>query len=335
MAINEWWADDPVQTYWMQITDREDLTDPLLAPQLADDGNSEWSYELVRFVRPGDTVLHWHTRGAQRALVGYSTVAAEPGTTTMIWQSRGTSGQAHPSPQVEEPAWTAPLRDLTYFPAPITRDLLQAGRTEVLDLQARLKEAYGGGPLYLPFYDYGGRELRATQGYLVKFPAQLLEVFSLDSLPSAAAAKTAVEPSRRSRRGSGYLADVELKRAVERHAVRRAIELYDSEGYSCEDVGTTQSYDLRLRKGVVEVHVEVKGSTGDADTVELTSNEVSHSNVSPHETHLVVVDQIKHQRDAEGIITTGGRLRSWRAWQAHPNSLKPTRYRYQLPSEVE
>ena len=110
-------------------------------------GTVSGSYELVRFVRPGDTVLHWYTRGGQRALVGYSTVAAEPGTTTMIWQSRGTSGQAHPSPYVEEPAWTAPLRNLTYFPAPITRDSLQSRRTEVLDLQARLKEAYGGGSL--------------------------------------------------------------------------------------------------------------------------------------------------------------------------------------------
>ena len=206
-------------------------------------------------------------------------------------------------------------------------------RAEVLDLQARLTEAYGGAGLYLPFYDYGTRELRATQAYLVKFPAQLLTVFGLDTVPDAQSAKGAVEPSRRSRRGSGYLSDVKLKRAVERHAVRLAQKLCETEGYACQDVGATRSYDLHLTKGPEEVHVEVKGSIGIADTIELTSNEVSHSEVASWESQLIVVDQIAWTIDSGVITTSGGRLRRWRGWRATRDRLKVTRYRYQLPDD--
>ncbi len=77
----------------------------------------------------------------------------------------------------------APLSNLTYLPAPLTRAQLQAYRTEVLDIQGRLTEAYGGHGLYLPFYEYGKRELRATQAYLAKFPAQFLALFRFGSCP--------------------------------------------------------------------------------------------------------------------------------------------------------
>jgi hypothetical protein len=65
--------------------------------------------------------------------------------------------------------------------------------------------------------------------------------------------------------------------------------------------------------------------------VELTSNEVSHSGVPSWETQLIVVDQIAWTVDSGTVITSGGRLRRWREWQATEDRLKATRYRYQLP----
>ena len=177
-----------------------------------------------------------------------------------------------------------------------------------------------------------GRELRATQAYLVKFPAQLLAVFGLGTVPGAQAASNAIEPSPRTKRASGYMSDVALKLAVERHAVSVAKKLCEAEGYSCKDVGATRSYDLHLTKGLEEVHVEVKGSTGSADTVELTSNEVSHSVASSWQTQLIVVDQIIWTRKSGVIVTSGGRLRRWRDLQAEHDRLRATRYRYRLPS---
>jgi hypothetical protein len=223
-----------------------------------------------------------------------------------------------------------PLSDLTYFPNPITRDKLQGFMAPVLDLKARLETAYGR-HVYYPFYRYRPHELRATQAYLLKFPAQLLTVFQLDMLGSAQVANRPVEPSRRSTRGSGYLKDVEVKRAVERHAVRLARAHFEADGYNCQDVGTTPSYDLHLTKGLEVIHVEVKGSTGTATTVELTSNEVSHSRSILWQTQLIVVDQITWARRSGKVVTSAGRLRVWPAWRAECDQLAATRYRYQLP----
>jgi Domain of unknown function (DUF3883) len=225
-----------------------------------------------------------------------------------------------------------PLSDLTYFPHPITRDQLQGYMAPVLDLKARLEQAYGD-HIYYPFYRYRPHELRATQAYLLKFPAQLLTVFQLGMLADAQAANSPVEPSRRSTRGSGYLKDVEVKRAVERHAVRLARTRFEADGYSCEDVGATRSYDLHLTKGPEEIHVEVKGSTGTATTVELTSNEVAHSRSTLWQTQLIVVDQITWTRMSGKVVASGGRLRVWPAWQPECDHLAATRYRYQLPDQ--
>ncbi len=238
MPINEWWTDDPAQKYWMEITDRDDIGAELRAPQLADDDKPEWGYELVRFVKRDDVVLHWRAVPGHRELIGYSRVTGPSYQATWALQSKGTSGRARTGPEVEEPAWMAPLADLTLFPAPLTRAQLQTYKVEVLDLKARLTEAYGGASLYFPFYEYGGRELRVTQAYMAKFPAQLLTLFGLDTVPGAQAARKAVEPGRHSRRGSGYLSDVKLKLAVERHAVGMARKLYEHDLYTCRDVGT-------------------------------------------------------------------------------------------------
>lgn len=333
MPINEWWLDDPAQKYWMEITDRDDLGGELRAPQKADDGMMEWGYELVRHTRPGDVVLHWYTKREPRALVGYSVVTGPVHEGMWAWASKGTSGRARQAPEVDEPAWMTPLSGFTRFPNPITRDRLQGYMAPVLDLRARLVEAYGR-HLYYPFYVYGGYELRATQAYLVKFPAQLFAVLGLDAGGTAQTANGPIEPSRRSNRGSGYMKDVEVKRAVERHAVRLARTLFEAEGYNCVDVGTTRSYDLHATKAEEEIHVEVKGSTGTATTVELTSNEVTHSRSPMWQTRLVVVDEITWTRASGKVVTSGGRLRVWPAWQAEPDRLAATKYRYQLPNHT-
>ncbi len=133
---------------------------------------------------------------------------------------------------------------------------------------------------------------------------------------------------RRARSGAGYIADPVLRRAIETHAVRCALELYTD--YDVTDVGATESYDLRAVKEAEEIHVEVKGSTGTADTVELTTNEVQHAH--GHRTDLVVVDRITWTRRPDGTIETeGGRRRHWAGWRPSDADLNPTRYRYRLP----
>jgi hypothetical protein len=178
MPINDWWLDDPAQKYWMEITDRDDLGGEVRAPQKSDDGRPEWGYELVRYARPGDVVLHWYTKHEPRALVGYSRVAGPVQAGMWTWASKGTSGRSRQAPEVDEPAWMTPLTGFTSLPRRLTRKQLQDYKAPVLDLKARLEEAYGD-HVYYPFYLYGGRELRATQAYMAKFPSQLLTVLEL------------------------------------------------------------------------------------------------------------------------------------------------------------
>jgi Protein NO VEIN, C-terminal len=100
-----------------------------------------------------------------------------------------------------------------------------------------------------------------------------------------------------------------------------------------EDVGATRSYDLHATRGDEVLHIEVKGSTQAADSVELTVNEVTHARQD--NTDLVVVDQITYVRLDDGTIHgTDGRMRLWSTWQPAKPDLDPTRFRYRLPPDT-
>lgn len=129
---------------------------------------------------------------------------------------------------------------------------------------------------------------------------------------------------------TGRIADAILRGAIETHAVDLAMNHYRELGYAVTDVGATQSYDVLAIHEGEELHIEVKGSTGTAAAVELTTNEVTHARAGIP-TDLAVVDEIKWTRSDDGSIqTSGGRYRSWRNWQPAEEDLTASRYRYQL-----
>ncbi|MFD6639850.1 protein NO VEIN domain-containing protein [Micromonospora chalcea] len=134
---------------------------------------------------------------------------------------------------------------------------------------------------------------------------------------------------------SGHLTDQELKKAIERHAVQMVMHHYQVvERYDVRDVGDRESYDIRATRGTEELHIEVKGSSGVADKVDLTSNEVDHAHGA--NTHLVIVDQIRWRRLPDGTIeTSGGRARRWTAWTAAEEHLTPSRYWYRPPAHAD
>lgn len=109
---------------------------------------------------------------------------------------------------------------------------------------------------------------------------------------------------------------------------------YHRQGYEVSDVGSIESYDVLAINGNEEIHVEVKGSSGEAESVELTGNEVDHARTS--NTHLVVVDRIEWWRLPDGAVATaGGRARRWELWSPSDALLRPTRYRYRLINHVD
>lgn len=351
MEINDWWSGDSGERYWLEITDREDLGVDLHAPQLDGGGRVNWTYDLVRSVEPGDVVLHWHKNLIGRpAIVGYSEAVGPVGESSIVWQARGTYGRARGPASQAVPSRYMPLRNYTALAEPVDQDVLRSVEPDLRDAFDRLTGEHNGS-LYFPFAFSDKRPVRATQGYLVKFPAQLLTLIpGLGPVPTGsrrppAAPGTGEKPTatgsdrvRRSARGAGYIADSVLRRALEQHAVAQATAYYQRQEWDVEDVGSRMSFDLLLTDptGGPERHVEVKGSSSqDAGEVELTVAEVKHSR-GDVPCDLFVVDGIEYSPDGLGGYTPrGGVQRVWVDWRAGRDSLKATRFRYTLPDDGE
>ena len=110
-----------------------------------------------------------------------------------------------------------------------------------------------------------------------------------------------------------------------------ATAYYKQLGWTVQDVGATQPFDLLLHRQPDEIcHVEVKGSSGSASHVELTSGEVGHSR-GEVACELFVCDQIQYVKDdLGGYSLHGGRDRVWKNWKADQDDLQPKRYQYAL-----
>lgn len=332
MTINAWWAGDPAERYWMEITDRDDPGVNLRAPQTNASGREEWSYALVTYTQPGDVVFHWHKHLAgEPALVGWSEVTGPLSESSMDWLAHGSRGRARG--RVEHVAdWVQELGGMHPLARPLTKSVLTANRRPILTVIEELKTQTPG-PVYQPFFEYGGRELRAMQSYLTKMPAALVAVLRDLGLDLPPATKGPRAPQRPARRGTsqGRQADPELRRATERHAVEEAVRHYRKLGATdIRELG--KPYDLDMHLNGAPLHVEVKGTTADAAVaVVLTANEVTHARAHP--TELFVLDGITYQANGDGTYTTnGGRARVWPEWQPDLNALTPTEYRYELPS---
>ncbi|MBV1852036.1 protein NO VEIN domain-containing protein [Catellatospora tritici] len=326
MAINDWWADDPSERFWLEITYRDDVGGDLLAPKLDRTGAEYWSYTLVSYVTPGDVVLHWAAQ-PRLAFIGWSFVVGHAEDSEMEWASpalladeRGLSGQ--------QPAWQAPLDAFRPFATPVGLDTVRSVESEVRRAQEELAQR-AGGSLYFPFELSTKRPLRTAQGYLTKFPKDLLFLIpGLRPLADLALAEPGVIPTQRrsSSTNTGRQADPAKRKAVENHAVARVTAHLEQDGWKVTNVGAFGPWDLTAVKDDEELHVEVKGSTGTRDAVDLTDGEVRHAET--YSTLLAVVDQI--QMDA-ALNCSGGRLRLWAEWTPDRASLMPTAYRYALP----
>jgi hypothetical protein len=316
----------------MEIREESDgLGEYLRAPKVGGTGKPEWSYALTSYVQPGDRVFHWHkTSAGEPGIIGWSEAMGPLQTIAWSWQARGTRGRKRGVP-TEGPTWNMPLTHYTELERPVTRSALNARRAEVLALLGSPTRARGES-MYAPFQNYGGRELRAQQGYLTKFPAALVAFLFQEAPAADAEAATTRRLTARAGRGQGYLADAEKRSALERHAVRLAVAHYQAMGATrIEELG--KPYDLRVMLDGVERHVEVKGSGGESlATVQLTQGEIDHAR-SYQPTDLFVVDGITiAPRTTDGaVVISGGVERLWPDWTPRDTALRPTHLRYTLP----
>ncbi|TFC81154.1 DUF3883 domain-containing protein [Cryobacterium cheniae] len=327
MAIKAWWDGQLSQRYWMEITDRPDLGGELTAPQYNIALKPEWSYELVTHVRPGDIVIHWHKKlVGEPAIVGWSRAVGPLSESTMSWTSPGAKDSARH--HVDVPNWIMPLGALHLLDAPITSADLQSIFPQIVSTLE--------GFSYAPFYVYGGRQLRAMQSYLTKFPAELIPVIEsvgsleLDAEPNdfPLLPDTKTTPNGHGG-GQGWLRDAKLKVAIELHAVQKAVEHYVELG-ATDILELGKPFDIKLMLGGDERRIEVKGSSGAVDSVLLTRNEVIHAR-GFESMDLVVVDEIEFERLSNGeYATKGGRIRVWNGWSPSEQSLTAMSYKHEL-----
>jgi hypothetical protein len=234
----------------------------------------------------------------------------------------------------EQPGWWAPLKDFRALKQPVGLDALNEHRAEIAVVHQELHDRHGK-PLYLALalYQSGGRGVEVGQGYLFKWPAALNPLFvglrEVGQLTAGSPLEPAGPPPRLGGRPRRRVQV--LNRAVERHAMAVATAWYQGLGYAVEDVSSRRAWDLEAAKHGELRRVEVKGSRAARDAVDLTINEVTNAH-SWSSTDLIVVDQIRLDVGANGVITSyGGRVRCWQNWVPDDHSWLPVVVSHLLP----
>jgi hypothetical protein len=105
-----------------------------------------------------------------------------------------------------------------------------------------------------------------------------------------------------------------------------ANEYFRREGFRVKDVSAWCSYDLLCMKEALEVHVEVKGSTTDGNSIVLTNNEVKHA-CDPHNACVLFV---LHSIVLSKGKASGGKQLILNPWQPENLRLTPISYTYRL-----
>jgi hypothetical protein len=145
--------------------------------------------------------------------------------------------------------------------------------------------------------------------------------------PEAGAEEEAAEAAERAvarAKGQGFPKNAAQRRAIELHAMRAATRHFEAAGFEVEDVSGTRSYDLVCERGGKELHVEVKGTMTDGQTVILTRNEVDHACDSGNASALFILHSIK----VVGKRASGGKPRVFHPWTLRRARLKPISFTY-------
>jgi Domain of unknown function (DUF3883) len=132
-------------------------------------------------------------------------------------------------------------------------------------------------------------------------------------------------------RTQGFLLSPAVKRAVELHAMGRAIAYYSRE-WDVEDVSADHSYDLECRRAQSVLYVEVKGSTSTGEVVIVTRNEVRHARSHHPDTELFIVSRIAVSHPETEPLASGGVEHRHPGWMADDSRLEAIGFEYTVPT---
>jgi hypothetical protein len=148
----------------------------------------------------------------------------------------------------------------------------------------------------------------------------------------AAAQNAIAELAGEKAEGQGYESFTPRRKAIEDHAMEKAIAYFGSRGWSVRDVSATRPYDLECtrRRGRELLHVEVKGTTSSGASILLTRNEVEHArNIHPN-VALFILARVRVV-PGDPPRATGGTAIVRQPWDIEGGELEPLAYKYRLP----
>jgi hypothetical protein len=143
----------------------------------------------------------------------------------------------------------------------------------------------------------------------------------------------AVELAQSKSGGQGFGLTKEERKAIEKHAMDRVIQVLEKQGYQVDDVSSNSPYDLCCRQdGKVKLCVEVNGTKGLAKRVFLTSGEVRFAQANPAQAMLMIVHSITVNQ-AQKPTASGGIVKTLFPWKIRQDALAPIAYEYRLSTK--
>lgn len=128
---------------------------------------------------------------------------------------------------------------------------------------------------------------------------------------------------------TGYQDDPAKKKCTEEYAVKRATAHYQKQGFSVIEKG--KPYDLLCTNGELIIHAEVKGTTGSADKVILTRNEVTDARDNSWRSDLFIVRNIILEPSGDTWLPSGGEHIVFENWEPDDRDLVPSQFDYKVP----
>ena len=120
------------------------------------------------------------------------------------------------------------------------------------------------------------------------------------------------------------------RKAVEMLAMDAAKEFLEGEGFAVKDVSATEPCDYLATKYKVKTYVEVKGTTGLGQAVNLTKNEVKLHKARFPNTMLIILSHIDLNKKANPPVATGGKLVVISPWKIQDDQLTALSFQYVL-----
>jgi len=328
--MNRWWCIQEEPYFWVEVTIRDDLGANLKAPTKDVGGRDYWSYSILKEMKIGDTVLHYHQKN--KGIVGISQVSETWKYQDIKWTPSKKKFESTKGPR---PGFLVGIKNFKKI-KPIYLKDIQKKNKEIETLSNSLKSRFGSS--YFPFYIRKSRPyLSVNEGYGFIVNQDFVDLFP--QLSKFIGNKFQIKQNIETNKKPGKQKNKPLKissqkrECVELYAVKKAEKDFISKGYEVEQMPRRNfPYDLKAKKNEEELYIEVKGKEGPAESVDVSRNEVIHCKENYGKSVLVVVKNVKTKLTQKGLWNaSGGKIKIIKPWEINDDHLIVNTYKYKVP----